>query len=172
MQKPVWDPPLPQPLPRRQEAFFSVSHFGLQFKKLRPDMHGLSSLWSSSHITMGTPRSEDWLSISQQWHVQGMGHSTWESFICILAKTWRKPTTASHSLLWARLCWLPMQGPCGEEDILMSLKHHELLWNLSSKGIWHLLIWADRLSKSQIFHSSVFSRDYYFFLFLIIGYHI
>lgn len=154
MQKPVWDP---------REASVSVSHFGLQLKKLRPNMHDLSSLWSNSHITMGTPRSEDRLSISQQWHVQGMGHSTWDSFICILAKTWRKPTTASHSLLWARLCWLPMQGPCGEEDILMSLPHHKLRWNPPSKGIWYLLIRADRLSKSQVFHSSVFSQDITFF---------
>lgn len=37
---------------------------------------------------------------------------TWDSFICMWANTWRKPTTASHSLLCARLCWLPVQGPC------------------------------------------------------------
>lgn len=38
---------------------------------------------------------------------------TWESFICMWAKTWRKPTTASHKRLWARLCWFPVHGPCG-----------------------------------------------------------
>lgn len=37
---------------------------------------------------------------------------TWESFICICAKTWRNPTTASHRRLWARLCWFPVHGPC------------------------------------------------------------
>lgn len=36
---------------------------------------------------------------------------TWDSFICMWANTWRKPTTASHSLLCARLCWLPVHGP-------------------------------------------------------------
>ena len=36
---------------------------------------------------------------------------TWDSFICMWANTWRKPTTASQSLLWAKLCWLPVQGP-------------------------------------------------------------
>lgn len=36
---------------------------------------------------------------------------TWDSFICICAKTCRKPTTASHRRLWARLCWFPVQGP-------------------------------------------------------------
>lgn len=36
---------------------------------------------------------------------------TCDNFICMLAKTCKKPTTASHSLLWARLCWFPMHGP-------------------------------------------------------------
>lgn len=39
---------------------------------------------------------------------------TWESFICMLANTCKKPTTASHSLLWARLCWFPIHGPWGQ----------------------------------------------------------
>ena len=41
---------------------------------------------------------------------------TWDSFICMLAKTCRKPTTASHSLLWARLCWFPIHGPWRERE--------------------------------------------------------
>lgn len=36
---------------------------------------------------------------------------TCASFIIMWAKTWRKPTIASHSLLWARDCWLPLHGP-------------------------------------------------------------
>lgn len=44
----------------------------------------------------------------------GGGCPTCDSFICMWANTWRKPTTASQSRLWARLCWLPVQGPCRE----------------------------------------------------------
>lgn len=40
---------------------------------------------------------------------------TWDNFICMLANTCRKPTTASHSRLWARLCWFPMHGPWGKK---------------------------------------------------------
>lgn len=39
---------------------------------------------------------------------------TCASFIIMWAKTWRNPTIASHSLLWARDCWLPVQGPWRE----------------------------------------------------------
>ena len=40
-----------------------------------------------------------------------MIYRTWDSFICMLANTCKKPTTASHSLLWAKLCWFPIHGP-------------------------------------------------------------
>lgn len=43
------------------------------------------------------------------------------------AKTCRKPTTASHNLLWARDCWFPVQGPwklthtLGNEDNIQKI---------------------------------------------------
>lgn len=36
---------------------------------------------------------------------------TWDNFICMWANTCRKPTTASHKRLCAKLCWLPVHGP-------------------------------------------------------------
>lgn len=50
------------------------------------------------------------------WYNHGM---TWlhtcASFIIMWAKTWRNPTMASHSLLCARDCWLPVHGPWQEK---------------------------------------------------------
>lgn len=37
------------------------------------------------------------------------------------AKTWRKPTTASHRRLWARLCWFPLHGPWMNTPILWAV---------------------------------------------------
>lgn len=34
----------------------------------------------------------------------------------MLANTCKKPTTASHSLLCAKLCWFPIQGPCEKHE--------------------------------------------------------
>lgn len=54
------------------------------------------------------------------------GLSTWDSFICMFAKTCKKPTTASHSLLWAKLCWFPIHGPCKknvEERVGKKIQH-------------------------------------------------
>lgn len=100
MQKPLWDVP---------GDIHLFPRFVLSFKK-ETNLVGFPSLWLNSH-TQGE--------VNPTFHCngtcRGTGHSTWESFICMLANTWRNPTTASHSLLWARLCWFPMQGPCREE---------------------------------------------------------
>jgi hypothetical protein len=44
---------------------------------------------------------------------------TCDNFICMFAKTCRKPTTASHNLLWARLCWFPMHGPWNKTSAIV-----------------------------------------------------
>lgn len=50
---------------------------------------------------------------------------TRESFICMWAKTWRNPTTASHSRLWARLCWFPVHGPWVNTPIMWAATFQE-----------------------------------------------
>lgn len=55
------------------EAFIPVSHPGPQFKKWDLTCMVFPAVWSSSHITTGTPMGEDWLSISHQWHIGEQG---------------------------------------------------------------------------------------------------
>ena len=119
MQKPPWDAPEDIHL-FPGFGFFLFGWFFFFFwssvLRMRPNLFGFPSLWLNSHTHKGKLKGKE---VNPTFHCnetcRGTGHSTWESFICMLANTWRNPTTASHSLLWARLCWFPMQGPCREE---------------------------------------------------------
>lgn len=65
---------------------------------------------------------------------------TCASFIIMWAKTWRNPTIASHSLLWARDCWLPVQGPWRER---LSVTHI----NKKSDNVKAWFVWFDCLPE-------------------------
>lgn len=155
MHMPLWEPP-----------WRHSTHYGPQLQKWHLICMVFSCLRSSSHIHKGKTKGWRPLSISSQQNVWETGHSTWESFICMLANTWRKPTTASHSLLWARLCWFPMQGPYGEKDILIFISIAEHAESCCSNGNWCLLIRAGSTFQKSLFKSvselNVFT-SYYFF---------
>lgn len=62
---------------------------------------------------------------------------TWDNFICMLAKTCKNPTTASHSLLWAKLCWFPMHGPWSTQQRNISA-HRQIIHILQL--VWQCIV--------------------------------
>jgi len=80
----------------------------MEFSKIRFHSFNKGNIPSSidsSITTISCCKSSNWLSNDN------CRPESCESFICMLANKCKKPTTASQSLLWARACWFPSQGP-------------------------------------------------------------
>lgn len=84
--------------------FFQPVKWRYEVSKLSPDKKPQQKQWWGLRL-------EQINIYHSKRETTGVVCGTCASFIIMWAKTWRKPTMASHSLLWASDCWLPVQGP-------------------------------------------------------------